>query len=83
MNNELESVKLGTLKRAIKSIEKNFIGKPINDIDNIDISFEYLIGSFFPKVLDNINNKIKEEKTKSYIEGYNTGKLENDNQRIT
>lgn len=83
MKDSIGSVKLKTLKKAIKSIEHSLNGSPINDIDNIDISFEYIIGSFFPKVLDNINNQIKEEKTKSYIEGYNAGKSENDNKGIT
>ena len=83
MKDSIGSVKLKTLKKAIKSIEHSLNGSPINDIDNIDISFEYIIGSFFPKVLDSINNRIKEEKTKSYIEGYNVGKSENDNKGIT
>ena len=83
MKDSIGSVKLKTLKKAIKSIEHSLNGSPINDIDNIDMSFEYVIGSFFPKVLDNINNRIKEEKTTQYIEGSNVGKSENDNKGLT
>lgn len=78
INKNLDVVKLKTLKNAIKSIERDFAGQPIN-IDEVEITFEYLVGSFFPKVMNNINEYIKQEKTKSYIEGYNAGKAENGN----
>ena len=78
MDKNLDIVKLKTLKDAIKSIERDFAGQPIN-IDEVEITFEYLVGSFFPKVMNNINEYIKQEKTNSYIEGYNAGKAENGN----
>lgn len=41
---QLDNVKLSTLKRAITQIEQHIA--PEKDCD---VSFEYLIGSFFPK----------------------------------
>ena len=63
----LDSVKLSTLKRAIKQIEKQIA--PQKDCD---VSFEYIIGSFFPTIMDNI----KTEFTKNYLEGYKAAKEE-------
>lgn len=74
----LATVKVKNLKKAIKSIERDFKGQPINT-DEMEITFEYLIGSFFPQVMNNINETIKNERLKAYIEGYNAGKAENGN----
>lgn len=74
----LATVKVKKLKNAIKSIERDFKGQPINT-DEMEITFEYLIGSFFPQVMNNINETIKNERLKAYIEGYNAGKAENGN----
>lgn len=78
ISKSLDVVKLKTLKDAIKSIERDFAGQPIN-VDEVEITFEYIVGSFFPQVMSNINEHIKREKTNSYIEGYNAGKAENGN----
>lgn len=58
----MENTKLSTLKRMIESIEKN--GSPQKDMD---ISFEFIVGSLFPDALNNM----KELCTQKYIEGYN------------
>lgn len=42
---------------------------PDRDDDEILITFEFLIGSFFPEVINNI----KESFTRAYAEGYNDG----------
>lgn len=60
----LGTVKLSKIKKAIQSIES---GMPVADPD---ISFEFLIGSFYPKILDNI----KKEMANQYIEGFNQGR---------
>ena len=62
---QLDSVKLSTLERFIKKTKKQISPKR-----DCDISFEFLIGSFFPEVLNNI----KKEFTKNYITGYNAAK---------
>lgn len=59
-------VKLDKLKRMIKSIERDYGGTP-EIIDNMDITFEYIIASLFPNIMDNIN----EEFTHQYITGFN------------
>lgn len=63
----LDSVKLSTLKKAIKQIEKQIAPRK-----DCDVSFEYIIGSFFPEVLNNI----KDEFTRNYLEGYKAAKEE-------
>ena len=63
----LDSVKLSILKKAIKQIEQRIA--PEKDCE---ISFEFIIGSFFPKIMDNI----KQEFTRNYLEGYKAAKEE-------
>lgn len=63
----LDSVKLSTFKKAIKQIERRIA--PEKDCE---ISFEFIIGSFFPKIMDNI----KQEFTRNYLEGYKAAKEE-------
>lgn len=62
----LDSVKLGYLKKMIKTIEKAYKTK---DKDEIKLSFEFLIGSLYPHVYHNIQDAIKREHTLGYIEG--------------
>lgn len=59
-------VKLDKMKRMIKSIERDYGGTP-EIIDNMDITFEYIIASLFPDIMNNIN----EELTHQYITGFN------------
>lgn len=70
----LGTVKLSTLEKAIKQIKKEISPKT-----DCEISFEFIIGSFFPKVLENIKNTF----TVNYMEGYKAGKEEakNDSKR--
>lgn len=63
----LDSVKLSILKKAIKQIEKQIAPRK-----DCDVSFEYIIGSFFPEVLNNIKNEF----TRNYLEGYKAAKEE-------
>jgi hypothetical protein len=73
-NKDLDTIKLSTLEKAIKKIKKEIA--PNKDCD---ISFEFIIGSFFPKILENI----KDTFTTNYMEGYKAGKEEakNESQR--
>lgn len=59
-------VKLDKMKRMIKSIERDYGGTP-EIIDNMDITFEYIIASLFPNIMDNINKEF----THQYITGFN------------
>lgn len=71
-NESLGSVKLIKVEDAINQIKKHYEQTP-ERIDDIEISFEYLIGSFFPDVLNNIKDRLKDEHTAGYIEGFNDG----------
>ena len=73
MDKQLDTVKLSRIKAAIASIEKHFEESP-ERIEDIEVSFEYMIGSFFPKIWDKIQSTLREEHTKGYIEGYEAGK---------
>lgn len=69
MQENLDTVKLERIKRCVESIEKHFENEP-ERLQDIEISFEYIIGSLFPNVLNNIKN----EMTKNYIAGFEVGK---------
>ena len=51
---------------ALKKVEEFYPDKPIEDID---ITFEFLIGSFFPEVLNNINKEMERQHTLGYKAG--------------
>ena len=70
MEEGLSSVKLSKIENAIKSIKAHFKDEP-ERIEDIEVSFEYIIGSFFPDVWNNIQQALKDEHTKGYIEGLN------------
>jgi len=78
MERELDSVKLSRIKAAVASIEKHFEESP-ERLEDIEVSFEYVIGSFFPKIWEKIQKTLSEEHTKGYIAGYNDAKLELEN----
>lgn len=73
MERELDSVKLSRIKAAVASIEKHFEDSP-ERLEDVEVSFEYVIGSFFPKIWDRIQKTLSEEHTKGYIEGFEAGK---------
>jgi hypothetical protein len=49
------SVKLTSVKAAIKQIEEHYQDCP-ERLEDVEVTFEYLVGSFFPKIIDNINS---------------------------
>ena len=62
MNKKLDTVKLSRLKKIVELIEKN------NDED-VDVTFEYMIASCFPRVWNNIQKRLSYEHTQGYIQG--------------
>lgn len=54
------------LKKIVGSLDK------INFRDNDMVSFEYIVGSCFPNVYENIQIKIKQAYTQGYIDGLNS-----------
>lgn len=65
------TVKLSRIKAAIKQIEEHYENAP-ERIDDIEVTFEYLVGSFFPKIIDNINAEMNRQHTLGFIEGVNS-----------
>lgn len=65
------SVSLKTLKNAIKQVEDNAKKNNMTakEIEEIPITFDYLIGSFFPEIVKNVHNEANKQYTKGYIEG--------------
>lgn len=69
------TVKLSSVKAAIKQIEEHYQDCP-ERLDDVDVTFEYLVGSFFPKIIDNINAEMNKQHTLGFIEGVNSVKCE-------
>jgi hypothetical protein len=63
------------LKVDAKKLHK--IDKIVKDTNMKEVSFEFLIGSCFPKALQNI----KEEMRRQYTLGYTEGLKENEKQK--
>lgn len=56
-------------------IEKfNKVVKAIRKNNMKEVSFEFLVGSCFPKALDNIKEEMRRQYTLGYVEGQKEGK---------
>lgn len=73
----IDKVPFSKLKRMVESIEHHFVESP-ERLDEVELTFEYIIGSCFPTVFDNIKEALKEEHTKGYIEGLQAKELQNE-----
>lgn len=63
----LDKIPFTKLKAAIESIERDYKKDfPDADINTLEVTFEYLTGSFYPNVLKNIQDSIK----LAYTQGY-------------
>ncbi len=69
---ELDKVPLSKIENAIKSIRKHY---PDKDSDDIYITFEFLVGSFYPNILRNIKDTIRDTYTQGFIDGQNQNNL--------
>ena len=67
------TVKLARVKAAIAQIEEHYKDYSKEEINNIDITFEYLVGSFFPTILENINKEVSRQHAIGYAEGLQDG----------
>ena len=67
------SVKLSRVKAAIKQIEDHYQDCP-ERLEDVEVTFEYLVGSFFPRIIDNINARMNNTYTQGYLQGLNDGK---------
>lgn len=73
---KLDVVNYQKFKKCLESLERDLKGSP-KVLENLDISFEYIMASLFP----NIFNNIKDAMTQEYIRGFNDGK-DNNNSKI-
>lgn len=74
----LGTVRIHDMKIALKQVEEYYdkLPEPLPR-DKRLVSFEYIIGSFFPQVMDNI----RAEMTRQYALGYEAGlEKKNENQ---
>lgn len=71
----IDIVKYSHFKKCLKSLERDFKGQP-KVLDNIDISFEYVIGSLFPNILSNIQNEMSNQYIKGFTDRINIGKID-------
>lgn len=67
------TVKLSTVKAAIAQIEEHYQECP-ERLEDVEVTFEYLVGSFFPKIVENINETLNKQYTLGYIQGLKDGK---------
>lgn len=67
------TVKLSTVKAAIAQIEEHYKDCP-ERLEDVEITFEYLVGSFFPKIIENINTQFNNQYTQGYLQGLHDGK---------
>ena len=71
------SVKLTRVKAAIKQIEDHYQDCP-ERLEDVEVTFEYLVGSFFPRIIDNINSRMDDTYTQGYIQGLKDAKENHD-----
>lgn len=71
------SVKLTRVKAAIKQIEDHYQDCP-ERLEDVEVTFEYLVGSFFPRIIDNINSRMNDMYTQGYLQGLNEAKENHD-----
>lgn len=68
-------VPLTKVKAAIKQIEEHYQDCP-ERIEDVNVTFEYLVGSFFPKIIDNINKSMNDAYMAGYLQGMKDAKGE-------
>lgn len=72
----IDTVKYSHFKKCLRALERDFEGQP-KVLDNIDISFEYVIGSLFPNILSNIQDEMSNQYIKGFRDRVNIGKIDN------
>ena len=71
------SVKFTRVKAAIKQIEDHYQDCP-ERLEDVEVTFEYLVGSFFPRIIDNINSRMNDTYTQGYLQGLKDAKENHD-----
>ena len=58
-------IDIDKFNKVVKAIKRN---------DMKEVSFEFLVGSCFPKALENIKQEMRRQYTLGYVEGQKEGK---------
>ena len=61
-------VKYAQVKAALDQIAEHYQDNP-ERLNDVDISFEYLVGSFFPNIVKNIQSAMSQQYINGYIQG--------------
>lgn len=64
------TVKLSKVKAAMAQIEEHYQDCP-ERLEDIEVTFEYLVGSFFPKIIENIQTEMNRQYTAGYLQRVN------------
>lgn len=70
----METVSLSRVKKLVEQLERQKVQLELSEEDDLEVAFEYIIGSLFPMAYQNMKDACRA----FYIEGYNEGKKEND-----
>lgn len=71
-------VKYTTVKAALEQIEEHYKDDP-ERLNDVSLTFEFLVGSFFPEIIDNIRTECNKQYTQGFILGLKEGRRLNDN----
>lgn len=73
MESSYKQVPFRNLEAAIKKLKKYYKENGLHP-ETQEVSFEYMVGSFFPEIIKNIDERINRERTEAFIEGVNSAK---------
>ena len=65
------------VKAALTQVEEHYQDCP-ERLNDVNLTFEYLVGSFFPKIIDNINKSMNDAYMAGYLQGMKDAKGEQD-----
>lgn len=65
MQESLDKTKLSRVQKVLDSIRATNVIE-----EDPDVTFEYLVGSCFPTIFQNVQSALNEEHTLGYMEGY-------------
>jgi hypothetical protein len=76
------TVKLSKVKAAIAQIEEHYQDCP-ERLEDVEVTFEYLVGSFFPKIIENIQTEMNRQYTAGYLQRVNEeAEIEQESEQI-
>ena len=71
----MDTTSLSRIKKIVEQLERQKAQLELSEEDDLEVAFEYIIGSLFPTAYQNMKNVCRA----FYIEGYNEGKKANEN----